>query len=292
MQNYFTDVNILDFIVSNITAIVMVLTLLSLLLANLSRYAQARRYGIPLKMVAQAGIPDSLEIWIKIICTLGLGVILPLALLTVELHILTMFLVSFTSSFIGITSSYVDARRRGQDKNGVEFDKSVNKYVYPIFSLLTAIAFSYMHFFVNMTGTYIGTDIIFYQEATRGGLQITFMVLVGVWLFIYTVIILGSLIINLMRDMFGIRDILTVELDGQLHHIAMRHTANFWILVPCWIDKQLEVGNISIGEVHRTEINVVKFVKGQFIVRDISSLDGTKNILCRDKHGLVGLKGE
>jgi len=51
-----------DFITANLTVIIMVLTLFSLLLANIARYAQAKRYGIPLKMVHQASIPDSLDI--------------------------------------------------------------------------------------------------------------------------------------------------------------------------------------------------------------------------------------
>jgi len=293
MPDIFLDISGFDFILSNITTLIMILTLISLLLANLSRMMQAKKYGIPLKIVNQASIPDSLEVWIKLICVLGLGLAVPVALLNVDAHIIVVFSIAFVSGLIGIATSTIDAHKPIKNDRGIVVDEvSFNKYVYPGLALIMAAAFSYFHYFINITGVYIGTDIVIYQEASRSVMQIILMILSAVWLTLHVLIVLLSLIVNTMRNMFGYHDILTVEIDDQLYLIAMRHIANFWIFIPCTLDIQAAKGNISIGESEPTMVNVVKFIKGRFIIRDISSLDGAKTILCKKQHDLVGLKDD
>jgi len=273
----------LDFIVSNVTAIIMLLTLVSLLIANLARYVQAKKYGVPLKMVHQASIPDSLDIWITLITVLGFGVIIPLAMLSVNWHSLFVFPVIYISCLLGKASTKANFARRIKDKDGITQVVSYNWTFYASAALPTTVVLTYIHFIIGSTGGY---------ETSRSIPQVILMVIAIIVLTLDALLILASLVNNMYEKIFGNQDIMTVEIDNQLYLIALRHVSNYWILMPCTLGKAEDKGSINIGETSEEEklVDAILFSKGKFIVRDISLLDGSKNILCRDRYKLVGIK--
>lgn len=274
-----------DFIVSNITTIVLLLTLLSLFIANLTRYVQAKKYGIPLKMVHQAGIPDSLDIWINLICALGFCLFIPWVMLSVDWHSLVVFAVVYVSSFLGVASTKINVGKKVTDKDGTVRHVSYNLIFFASLAFLAAVAITYMHFVTGQSGTV-------YYEASRSIPQAIFTVIAVIMLSLWALVIISSLASEMHKKIFGSQDILTVEIGSQLYLIAMRHVANFWILIPCSLDRVEDKASIHVGETSEDErmVDAVKFSKGKFIVRDISGLDDTKNILCREKYVLVGIK--
>lgn len=285
LEQVFVFFDEFDFIVSNITTIVLLLTLLSLLIANLARYVQAKIYGVPLKMVHQAGIPDSLDIWITLISVLGFGLFMPWVMLSADWHSLIVFAVVYVSCFLGAASTKMNVGKKVTEKDGTTRMVSYNWAFYTCFALLTTFALTYL----NFTSGHSSAN---YYEVSRSIPQVIFTVLAIIMLSLWALIILICLASEIYKKVFGNQDILTVEIGGQLYLIAMRHVTNYWILIPCNLDKVEAIGNVHIGESTAEEklVDAVKFTKGKFIVRDISLLDDTKNILCRDKHVLVGIK--
>ncbi|MCL2571331.1 MAG: hypothetical protein FWE11_02925 [Defluviitaleaceae bacterium] len=283
-ERVFSLLGELDFIVSNITAIIMILTLISLLIANLARYVQAKNYGIPLKMVHQASIPDSLDIWITLISVLGFGLVIPWIMLSIDLHITIVFAVVFVSCLFGVASTRATVggvrKREGMEDQRID----LSWYFYVLLALFTAIAFIYLHFAMRR----VGGD---YYEVSGGFLWTVFTVVARIQQGLHIFLILTLLVVNMYRKIYGNQDLMTVSIDDQVYLIAMRHVSNYWILIPCSLDRAEERAALYLSrKAKRDIVDVIRFTKGKFIVRDISQIDDTKNILCREKHELVAVK--
>lgn len=283
LEHVFVLFDEFDFILSNITTIVLLLTLASLLLANLARYVQAKKYGIPLKMVHQAGIPDSLDIWVTLISVLGFGMFMPWLMLSVSWHGLVIFAVTFVSCFLGVASTKVRVGRTIKDKDGTTRDVSYSLVFAMCLALLVAIGLTFINF------AFAHGD---YYEAPRSIPQVVLIVLAVIMLSLYALVIVLCLVGDIHKKIYGNQDILTVEIGSQMYLIAMRHVTNYWVLIPCYFDKVEPVGDVYIGDKKPEErlIDAIKFTKGRFIVKDISLLDDSKSILCREKYVLVGVK--
>jgi len=279
----------LDFIVANITTIIMLLTLISLLLANLARYVQAKNYGIPLKMVHQASIPDSLDIWITLICVFGFGMVIPWVMISVRAYIPVVFAVIFVSCLIGIASTKITVgTKRKNKKDGTVRDVNLSWRFYLLVALFTAIFFTYL----NAISTPAYPD---YYEAPRNLMQTILLVMARIQQGLHALCLFLPLIAHLYKKTYGNQDLMTVEIENQLYLIAMRHVANYWVLIPCTVGRVKPRGDFTIGPNNDENdflTDGIIFTKGKFIVRDISLLDGTKNILCRDSYALVGTKEE
>jgi len=280
-----------DFIFSNITTIVMILTFASLLLANVARFVQAKNYGIPLKMVNYAGIPDSMEIWITLLSIFGFGLALPWLMLSAQVHSLIVFPVVFFSCWAGVASTGVRISTDKVNDDDGSVETINNSWKFFLFSAtLNAIAFTYLHLIAQTDVSGIGVLVVFAR--IKQGFLVLF-------------IILGT-VRTMYRKIVGSQDLMTVEIDSQLYLIAMKHVLNFWVLIPCTVEKIEPKGNITIShnkkklteeekkkaDVKSRELNLedaIKFTRGKFIVRDISLLESTKNIHCRKKFNLVGV---
>jgi len=282
-----------DFVFSNITTIVMILTFASLFLANLARFVQAKNYGIPLKMVNYAGIPDSMEIWITLLSIFGFGLVLPWVMLSAPVYSVIVFPVVFASCWVGVAST--GARVTTNNVNGEDGTVTTINNSWKFFlviGLLNAIAFTYLHY-------------VSQSAAEAGILQSTFTVLARVKQGMLIFYIAAGTIRVMYRKVVGNQDLMTVEIDGQLYLIAMKHVLNFWVLLPCTMEKVVGKGiTISHSKKKLTEeekkeaklknkelnmVDAIKFTRGKFIVRDISLLESTKNIHCRKQLSLVGV---
>ena len=282
-----------DFIFSNITTIVLLLTFASLLLANLARFVQAKNYGIPLKMVNYAGVPDSMEIWITLLSIFGFGLFVPWVMLSANVHSLVVFPIAFASCYVGVLSTgvTVTANNVNDEDGSITTINNTWKFLL-VFGLANAIAFTYLHYAAGAEG---------------GTLQTIFTILARVQRGLLIFVIFAGTIRTMYRKIVGNQDLMTVEIDNQLYLIAMKHVLNFWVLIPCTMERVKEKGNINISvskkklsaeekkeaELRNEQLSMVdaiKFTRGKFIVRDISLLESTKNIHCRSKHILVGVK--
>jgi len=256
------------------TIFIMMLTLISLLLANLARYAQAKKYGVPLKMVHQASIPDSLDIWITLLCVLGFGMVLPWVLVSADIFTWLAFIIIAMSCLSGIVFSKTKAGYTARNKKG-EVVRDVDfKWV---FYAQAVLAFTYLHHTVEM-------------EAGR-----IHSILTGIAYFfigLYMIYMLVALVADILMKIRGSREILTVEYNEQTYLIAMRHVKNYWVLLPYTIERDYPKGTIYVGgKTEQDKVDIIVYKKGQFIVRDISIMEGTKTIMCHSSHELRGVKG-
>jgi|GEM_PF-2401723 len=274
----------LDFITTHITAIVMILTLISLLLANLTRYLQAKKYGIPLKMIHQASIPDSLDIWVTLVVVLGLGIVLPFAIIYVRIPGIAVFFIVLMSVFLIMLYVGTKFGRTKHDKAGnIVKNIDYSNHFYAVVAVLAACATTFLHHDAHLN---VSVDT---QSGVMSFLIIFARILRGVAL----IPIVGGLGRRLYNGISGNQDFMTIEIDDVLHLIAMRHVLNYWVLIPCTLEKTASKSEIHFTienkKIKKTEINedqlidTLVFKKGSFIIRDISILDGTKNILCRSK---------
>ncbi|MCL2363486.1 MAG: hypothetical protein FWC71_02355 [Defluviitaleaceae bacterium] len=262
----------LDFITANITTIILFLTLLSLTLANVARYAQAKKYGIPLKMIHQVSIPDSFDIWITLICVLGFGIVVPWAMQSAAVYPWLAISIITASCLLGSLASPFVAGATLKDKQG-NIVRVINfKW---IICALGILAFIYLHFLpTNDPHLFIRI------------LAIVARILRGLYVFIFAL----SLITDIVRKIFGAKDILTVQINEDLYLIAMRHVHNFWVLIPCTMTKDYPRGNITLGgKKEEDKVDVITYIKGDFIVRDISLMDQKKTIHCYATHELRGI---
>jgi hypothetical protein len=274
----------LDFIVGNITALVVLLTVASLFIANTARYVQAKNYGIPLKMVYQASIPDSLDIWITLISAFGVGLFIPILMLTVETYTYAVFVITLISCFIGIASTKANAGYNITNKDGaVERTVNLSWIFYSLVALLTAAAIAYVHSAFSRSAA--GGNAV-----SRSIPQMILLISSILMQVLYILLIFTSLVSQMYKRIIGSQEIMTAEINGQLYLIAMRHIKNYWVMIPCTIEKNKARGNIHIGKGEPDMIDAIKFVKGRFIIRDIASLEDTKSLLCRTKHKLIGVK--
>jgi len=280
----------LDFIVANITTIIMLLTVLSLLIANLARYVQAKNYGIPLKMVHQASIPDSLDIWITLISVLGLGLVLPWVMLSININLVLVFIIIFASCYLGMASTKISMgikHTKQKNDDGSLREINVSWAFYLLVALFTAIFFTYLNA--------ISVSAYPYYEVSRNLGQTILLVMARIQQGLHAIFIILPLIHHLYVKIYGDHDILTVEIEDQLYFIAMRHVTNYWIFIPCAIGRAKAKASFSIGSNKNVEdvmTDAILFTKGKFIIRDVSLLDGKKNILCRNKYELIGVREE
>jgi len=116
-------------------------------------------------------------------------------------------------------------------------------------------------------------------------LRIIAMVFRGV----YAAFIVITLMAEMARKIFGAKDIMTVEIEKTLYLIAMRHVNQYWVLIPCTIEKHYPAGTVYTGgKKEQDKVNTITFTRSNFIVRDISLLEQQKTIHCFETHQLRG----
>jgi hypothetical protein len=232
------------------------------------------KYGVPLKMVNHAGIPDSLEIWISLVCVPGFGLAVPLAVVSADVYTWLAFLIVAPSCFIALA---VAKARIGVN---LSTDRGLNRRI-DLKWLLAAqgvAGFTYLQF-INTAG-----------DGASSVPQVVLLVVAYILCGTYALLILFALIGEMYRKVWGNQDIMTVEIADQLYLVALKHVHNYWVLIPCEMTRGYAKGNIHFKSGEREMTDIIKFTKGRFIIRDVSLLENTKNILCRESHELLGVK--
>jgi len=256
---------------ATITLVITFLTALSLLIANLARYLQAKRYGIPLKMIQQANIPDSLELWGVFISILGFGFLIPNFIGYLAISSWLVFVIVLVSSVIFLATlqtqqSNFTASVRSSDtaqKHQLSFKTSRMGFKSALITAtVTATTFAYLHFAIGLT-----SDTGFFHHAlTTVATVIRFGYNAFAWI---------MLVVSILLRLFGNKQAVTVDLDGQNYLIALQHNNIQWILMPCTL-------------VENENQKTVEITRGNFIIRDLSRLDRAAEIVYRSEYNIGG----
>ena len=210
----------LDVLTGNITALIMLLTLVSLLLANLARMIQASHLGIPLKVVQQATIPDSLDIWIVLVSMLGLCLFAHWLLMTSTLAPWIIVPVTFVCVFFGgISVVAKDTLTQTNTKT------KVTKHITYRFIAQAAL------------GTAVFSAVInFIRALDNPALPLRMLLWVSFFFIALHVALVGYTLYGaLFRRLSGRKDLMTVVIDGQEHLLVMKHSPTQWIVLPATI---------------------------------------------------------
>jgi len=269
MQNYiqaFVDM-MGGSIATAITLSITVITSIGLLVSNLARYFHAKRYGIPLKMVNPATIPDSLDIWVLFVAAFVLGIFLPDIMMNSTAHTLVVFVVvfvSFISSFTFLAAKRVASKMEFElsKKHKVKFEVAITPS--HKFLIIGSVALAGTYAFIHLVNNYL---------AREGLVRFLF----GVATFVRVVFIIFVcllFIINIFVRLFGEKDVVTVDIEGETHLVTLKHNSRQWILMPCTIEEDVCVNGVPVHD-------KVSFTKGKFIIRDLSAIAHTSPVVHR-----------
>ncbi|MCL2361276.1 MAG: hypothetical protein FWC73_05635 [Defluviitaleaceae bacterium] len=264
-------------IATSITLAITLVTAASLLLVNVARYFQAKKYGIPLKMVSQASLPDSLDLWVILISAFGFGRFLPGFITNLDINMFAALAIAFISCFASIMllkgKAYFKHYHKAGNYSEIQIGLSEKANGIAAFSLIVACLFLYVGY-VNRSMIvdyeFIGNSFFYVLYRAASILLIIYRILIGV---LFAVCVLAKI--------YGDKDTMTVDIDGQPYLLATQHSQFQWVLVPCVFEKnKREDGGLD---------DIVKFIKGRFIIRDMSTLDGYCQIVCREGYALLGV---
>ena len=262
---------------ATITLAITVVTSTSLLIVNLARYIHAKKYGIPLKMVSQASLPDSLDLWVVFIGAFGFGIFIPNYMTYVDMNIFAVFAVIFASCFASLlllhskSTVVFNTKRGGRIELSISGDGGV--WILAIISLVATCAFVYIRYVDhNLTVDYENVGNLL----TRIALWVASAVRR-----IHRGIVLFLFIVGILAKIYGEKDVVTVDIGNQIYLLAMRHNTSQWVLIPCTLEeKEQRDGNVD---------KIVKFIKGKFIIRDMSLLKGLCPVTCRAGYAVLGV---
>jgi hypothetical protein len=258
----FTEINNLA---GFITLAITILGAISLFIANMGRYFQAKKFGVPIRAVFQANISDSADLWVALVGTLGFGVFVPITMLGSDINRWALFGVMAASFALGLFSTKSSMRigyerkvKRGTGEYIVNHDMTVP--VLALGALVTAIAYMRLHTVY---------DYVFIAEtgAPGGFFQIFRTIAAAVVLCINVLLMFLFLFVNVHRRLFGSGDVMTTSIDGQNYIIALRHNQYQWILMPCNIEEYEKK-----RKRYTTDVKRVLFDRGVFIMKDLTAL--------------------
>jgi len=268
LSNIIENLTGIDSLVSFATISTMVLGAISLFIANMGRFIQAKKFGIPIRAIHQANISDSADLWVALVGTLGFGIFVPFVMLTFDINIWTILPVVFVTFILGLffTKSLLKIKTNKKViRDGKEYavTRDFPFILVACIALITAIAYMRLHYvYINN----IGTGASLENGLFNGFMTITALVVqIG-----YTLILLILLFLNVLTRISGNRDIMTTSIDGQDYIISMRHNIDKWILQPCEIMSYESFMN-KASSLH-DDIVIILFEKGVFIIRDLSTL--------------------
>ena len=283
--NWFSELGQLT---SLVTFAVTVLGMLSLLLVNMGRYLQSKKFGIPLRNVHQANIAESAELWIALMGSLGFGVLLPVVFLNVELGPLALFPILFVFFFLGfVMTKHATITTTGKTVviDGKDFELQYNTTL--IFYTIRSIPASFAY--LRLHRIHYEVFIAENELAAWGGSRILTVLMVCAFIY-YFFFLFGQLKGSLYGRLFGNASLITAEIDGKKYFVAMRHNQYQWFLMEYEIEERTEL--FSIGKFYRSRyiIRIARFSEGEYIIRDLSELEGpleTENFSdVRDKNKL------
>ena len=277
---------------TSITLGITIITSASLLLVNVARYFQAKKYGIPLSMINQASLPDSLDLWLILITSFGFGWLVPSYVTNMDINIFLAFGIAYVSVFVSIALMRNKAKFSRRNEKGSEMILSMNLgekiSKIALVSLLVASLFSYVGFANRQWVTdYEFTGNMFFNIVFQGA---------SIILRIYLVLVVVTFVVSIIAKVYGDNDVMTVDIDGRPYLLATRHSQYQWILMTCVIEKNADEardeGYIVNNSGDRGSEYIIKFTKGKFIIRDMSALEGHCPVVCRKGYGLQGVTEE
>jgi len=269
MLDYIQDIfggvsNIASFMTISVT----VMGAVALLLSNLARYLQAKKYGIPIKAVSQATMGDSANIWILLIRAIGFGVILPLVMLTVGWWFWIVGIIAAISFFFALSSTLVSrwVRHKKKELRGKTYIVEIEDTYKYIAALSVLFSFAYLRVRAAYQYVYIDGGTSFAEGFFGHSLFIIGIIGVG----LYGLLLAYTFYSGIETTLFGGHECMVVEIEGQKYLVALRNSHYHWILVPC-------IPEIVVKKRHKdsrlTTENFIRFNKGTFIIRDMSTLN-------------------
>ncbi|MCL2407565.1 MAG: hypothetical protein FWC95_06510 [Defluviitaleaceae bacterium] len=256
IRNIFSD---FSSVAGFVTLTITIFGVISVLLSNMARYTQCGKYGIPVKAALQMNIADSMNVWITLIGSAGLGIVLPVALLGMDISgwvivpiITIMGVIAFIFTKSGIRFSIIG-------------EHSSNLIVFFQSSLIFAFSYLRIHGLVSSQST----GIVSYGGGFFS-LLLTIIACLGL-LFHFTILFIFFKS-GLTRMLYGSKGgLMTVDIDGQTHLIIMKNSSYHWILLPCTVKYFSSRKKTFFIDVTRKGRYIV-FTRGKFIVRELSSL--------------------
>ena len=251
---------------TGITLGITLITSASLLIVNLARFFQAKKFGLPLKIINQASLPDSLDLWIVVISSFGFGRFLPGYLADSDMNIF----LAFTAIFISCFASLLLLRSKANNfrlfwgkRNVIEFNTGGGSRWSIIVSFLVAGIFIYLGYAHR---TWV-TDYTFDGHSL---LYVLFRI-ASVLLRLYEIYISTLFIVCIIAKLYGDKETMIVEMNNQNYLLAVRHSSLSWVLMPCTVEN---------------EEKVIAYTRGKFIIRDMSTLDEKAHVTCCEQFAL------
>jgi len=257
-------------VASFLTISVTLMGAVALLLSNLARYIQAKKFGIPIKAVSQATMGDSAAIWILLIRALGFGVFVPIVTLYLTWFwwaALPLIAISFYFALTStITTRFVYFKKREFRGKAYVIEKEYSHRYIAVISVFASAAF--MRVRTAFQYVIINDGNQFAQGFVGHSLFWLSAILMG----LYALLLAHKFYSGIGNTLFGGSESMVVEIEGQKYLVAMRNSHYHWILVPCEPDvvvtKRRKDGNYSTQ-------NFMRFRKGIFIIRDMSTIGGS-----------------
>ena len=259
----------MDSLVTFATISITILGAISIFIANMSRYIQAKKFGIPIRVVHQANISDSADLWVALVGTLGFGFFVPVVMLSAEVHWWLRLIIVFVAFTLALFSTKnlikVGTKKKAEQNN----KENTTAKEFPIMlvlciALITTIAYMILHHaYYNLTVA--GTN------GSEGLLWSMITILAIVVQSLYVLILLTLLVLNVSTRITGNTDVMTTAIAGQNYLITMRHSSDKWILQPCDIeDYEKYLKNKDSGLY--TGVKVILFEKGNLKIMELSDL--------------------
>jgi len=224
----------------------------------MTRFIQARRYGLPLKMVQHASIHDSMEIWLTLVAILGFGVFIPSWIMYSSQHRVIIFFVSLISYGIGVVSMVNVSSFQLYDWTHKRQRRLLGIYTVALSAGATYLNWDFWYQ-VDIAITSYGDGRHFSHTI------LDFIASAGV--VVHMMIMLSALASGLSDDALGRNSCTLIDIEGKTYFVAMRSTPNLWLLMPC---------NVLEEPPTITKALLIALNKGTFALKDISQLDSTK----------------
>jgi len=265
-------------IATSVTLAITIVTSASLLVINFARYVQTKKFGIPLKMINQASLPDSLDLWVIFVGAFGFGIFLPGFVVELDINIFAAAGIAFVScytSFMLLGSKNSNVAFRDEERgNSINF--SIQKLPAKAM-LMLAISITAMHMYLRYVNRNLDIDGVFVGNIVL--VILLWGVRIALWFYRGFIFVMFAVIVT--AKIYGEKDFVTIDIDGQQPYlVTLRHNPSQWILMPC---------TLEVAEGENGVERVIKFTKGRFIIRDLSKLKEVSPVVCRSGYVLVGV---
>jgi len=246
---------------------IAVLMVIGAVFANIQRYSCSQSLGVPFRFT-YANIRDNLDVFIELVGSVGLGLFLPVLIITLPIPLLyavPVMLVSILFSWLIMlprTIAFLEAKWRIFWKTHVR----ISAVIVLILCILAVLALTMIRFAIRV------------EQAAEQHLTSTGESLLSVSLYfiaVYVAVFIIMVVLWFVRRLGGTNtEELICEVDGVKYLVGMRYSKNQWVLLPCREDDYEEPG--PRGWV----VPAIYFQKGEFILRNLHEVTELKSCVC------------